>query len=262
MSTIKYTAEVLLPIVKNSISVAEIIRKLGLRQAGGTQSYITLKIKQYGIDTSHFTRQNLGKISPKRKLPEEILIKRNSGGRRKSVMLRRALVESGVEYKCTICGIYKWNDKQISLQVNHKNRDWLDDRKENLEFLCPNCHSQTEGWCGCKYEIDLFGTAKASKRARIIKSNKKACVIKPIKTVKEKSRPQKGKWPSVNNLKDMMMKIPATEAAKIIGVSGTAIKKKCKSLNIETRPRGYWAKRSSGGIADTMALDAIENNIS
>ena len=175
MSSIKYTAEILAPIVADSRSISEVIRKLGLRQAGGTQSHISRKIKQYGIDTSHLTGQahNRGKISLRRKLPEEIFIKRNSGCRQKSVKLRRALVESGVEYKCSVCGIDKWNSKQISLQVNHKSRDWLDDRKENLEFLCPNCHSQTDGWCGSKYEIDLFSEVEISRRARARKQRQR-----------------------------------------------------------------------------------------
>ena len=63
MSKIKYTKEILEPIVKESISVAEVIRKLGLREAGGTHCHVTRKIEQFNIDKSHFLgqRANLGK---------------------------------------------------------------------------------------------------------------------------------------------------------------------------------------------------------
>ena len=32
--------------------------------------------------------------------------------------------------------------RSLTLDVDHKNDDWLDDRLENLQFLCPNCRSQ------------------------------------------------------------------------------------------------------------------------
>lgn len=32
--------------------------------------------------------------------------------------------------------------RSLTLDVDHKNNNWLDDRLENLQFLCPNCHSQ------------------------------------------------------------------------------------------------------------------------
>ncbi|MFJ8271926.1 hypothetical protein ACIQ8G_16520 [Streptomyces sp. NPDC094154] len=27
------------------------------------------------------------------------------------------------------------------------NGDWRDNRRKNLRYLCPNCHSLTETWC-------------------------------------------------------------------------------------------------------------------
>jgi len=51
-------------------------------------------------------------------------------------------------YKCKICGISEWNDKFIILELDHINGDNRDNRIENLRFLCPNCHSQTDTWRG------------------------------------------------------------------------------------------------------------------
>jgi len=173
MKHIIYTKEILEAAVKKSVSVAGVIRELGLRPAGGTQSHLNRKIKSYGIDTGHFTGRatNCGSNhkGPKKKTWQEILVKRLSGNRTESYLLRRALIESGVPYQCARCPLEGvWNGKPIMLQVNHLNRDWLDDRKSNLEFICPNCHSQTEGWCGSKgcAEITSTGLQKRERRRR------------------------------------------------------------------------------------------------
>jgi hypothetical protein len=50
----KYTRELLQEVVRNCVSVAEVIRELGLAQAGGTHSHLSRRIKEFGIDTSHF----------------------------------------------------------------------------------------------------------------------------------------------------------------------------------------------------------------
>jgi hypothetical protein len=41
----------------------------------------------------------------------------------------------------------EWNGKTLVLQLDHENGDCTDNRLENLRFLCPNCHSQTETFC-------------------------------------------------------------------------------------------------------------------
>lgn len=56
----------------------------------------------------------------------------------------KVLAERGE--KCEKCG---WEEKnpyynKIPVQVNHKNGDREDNRPENLEVLCPNCHALSE----------------------------------------------------------------------------------------------------------------------
>jgi DNA-binding CsgD family transcriptional regulator/5-methylcytosine-specific restriction endonuclease McrA len=65
-------------------------------------------------------------------------------GHLKTRLLRAGLKE-GI---CERCGIAEWLGKPLSLALHHVNGDRLDNRLENLELLCPNCHSQTETYSG------------------------------------------------------------------------------------------------------------------
>ena len=56
----------------------------------------------------------------------------------------RILKDNLLEYKCQCCSLEPvWNGKKLVLQLEHKNGNRNDNRLENLEFLCPNCHTQT-----------------------------------------------------------------------------------------------------------------------
>lgn len=144
----KYTKEILTEAVVNSTSVAGVLRYLGLRNTGGGgHSHISSRIRKFGIDTSHFTGQKWSKgktFSKRRKTPDEIFIDRSQEGIKSGTyLLRRALLEIGVPHQCNSCGISpEWNGKPLTLEINHIDGNCYNSVRENLEFLCPNCHSQ------------------------------------------------------------------------------------------------------------------------
>lgn len=49
---------------------------------------------------------------------------------------------------CNHCGIKEWNGKPITLELEHKDGDNQNNNRDNLESICPNCHSQTKTWRG------------------------------------------------------------------------------------------------------------------
>ena len=59
---------------------------------------------------------------------------------------KRIILEQGG--KCNHCGIDKWNNKPITLELEHIDGNHSNNNRENLEAICPNCHSQTDTWRG------------------------------------------------------------------------------------------------------------------
>jgi 5-methylcytosine-specific restriction endonuclease McrA len=147
----KYTKELLENACKNSLSYAGVIRYLGMKQAGGTQCHIKKRVLEYGIDTSHFTGSvhNKGKQDPKRKTWQQILyLGQPTDARTKTPQLKRAMLDYGFIYECDECKIdATWRGKSLTLHIDHVNGIIWDNRPENVRFLCPNCHSQTETYC-------------------------------------------------------------------------------------------------------------------
>lgn len=63
--------------------------------------------------------------------------------------LKLRLVSAGLkDARCEHCGAKRWSGKPLNLALHHINGDRLDNRLENLQLLCPNCHSQTDTYAG------------------------------------------------------------------------------------------------------------------
>jgi hypothetical protein len=148
MSNQKYTKELLTAAAAESSSIAGVLRYVGLRQAGGNQSHIGRLLKKFEIDTSHFTGQghNRGKPDPRRKTALDTFVVKEEGSlRTKGLILYRVMLEDGFKEECEKCGTGPiWNGKPLRLEVDHVDGNWLNNLRENLRFLCPNCHSQEE----------------------------------------------------------------------------------------------------------------------
>jgi 5-methylcytosine-specific restriction endonuclease McrA len=59
--------------------------------------------------------------------------------------IRRYITEER-GYKCECCNISNWNNKPLTLQVDHIDGNPSNHKPNNVRLICPNCHSQQENW--------------------------------------------------------------------------------------------------------------------
>ena len=134
-------------IIQQSNTYSDCLRALGLGTAGGSSTDILKRrIAELKCPIDHFNQKNKKSYQARYTL-DEILVE-NSTYANISRLKIPLVNENRLEYKCAICGLTQWLDKPISLQLDHINGINNDHRIENLRFLCPNCHSQTDTFAG------------------------------------------------------------------------------------------------------------------
>ncbi len=123
----------LLEVIKNSKDHVEISNKTGLNR----KTVSRILSENPDIDQSHLRERD-------RPNGYDIFTKHSKRNRNSKV--RPTVIENNlIEYICHTCGLPpEWQGKPLSLDMDHINGDSKDDRLENLRFLCPNCHRQTE----------------------------------------------------------------------------------------------------------------------
>jgi len=131
----KYTKDELIKIIGQCNNIKHVLDVLKLNK---TYHY---KFKELilnnNISTDHFKTYYYYKSYNNKKII--------SNGNLKIKLLK----EEGLINKCAICSMLPiWNNKPITLQLDHINGINTDNRLENLRLLCPNCHSQTDTYTG------------------------------------------------------------------------------------------------------------------
>ena len=134
--------------VKDSISFSEVLKKLGRKPVGSLITNVKITCQRHGIDTSHLLGQahTRGKILTERQTtPDEILVEGTSLNRRTEThKLRRSLIAIGVPHVCNVCGIDEWLGSPLILEIDHIDGQYWNNKRDNLQFLCPNCHAMKE----------------------------------------------------------------------------------------------------------------------
>ncbi|TFZ66042.1 HNH endonuclease [Hymenobacter sp. UV11] len=139
-------------VVAESLSVRQVVERIGLIPAGGNYKTVHNRIKRLALDISHFTGKGWNAGPRYRMLGkpfswEGILIENSLYT--STFRLRNRLIEFGLkEARCESCSLTEWQGKRIPLELHHVNGVNNDHRLANLQLLCPNCHALTDNYRG------------------------------------------------------------------------------------------------------------------
>lgn len=118
-----------------------------------TKEKISDSIKKYcktntiSNETKKKKKESLKKSWEERKKKvNENILNENFNDLKYDRIKKRILLEQN--NKCNICGIQDWNGKSLTLELEHKDGNHQNNLRENVECLCPNCHSQTSTFRG------------------------------------------------------------------------------------------------------------------
>lgn len=131
----EYSDEDVINNAKKVFSLAGLMRSLDLRPCGGNYANIKRIVQRLNIDTSHWTGQGWCKDKQ---------LKDWSHYTKAHNLKKHLIKERG--HKCEICGNEEWLGKPITLEIHHIDGDRTNNTLDNLQLLCPNCHSTTDNW--------------------------------------------------------------------------------------------------------------------
>jgi ribosomal protein L40E len=220
----RFTPEILGQAVAVSESWAAVGRYFGLNTSGGSRTRLRKLAVQWDIDTSHFAGQawSRGTSSPVRLSPAEILVLGENV--RPAAQLRRALCETGRPYRCEECKVGPtWNGRRLVLQVDHRDGNRLNNQPDNIRFLCPNCHSQTENFGIANSRILGRQQRICEDCGRRISRRANRCRFCNQKKVHPVGR-FKINWPSDVELNEMVKTTSYSATGRLLGVSATAVR--------------------------------------
>jgi hypothetical protein len=142
-------------------------------------------------------------------------------------VIKRAIIKDGlIPYRCAICAITEWNGRQLSLHLDHINGVNNDNRLENLRFLCPNCHSLTDTYCGKQLRGTHYGDENKCKDcdAAICEDSTYCRSCASFHNNKTKIE-----WPPIADLIQMVEELGYRGTGKKLGVTDNSVKKRIKN---------------------------------
>lgn len=229
--------EELQELINNSTTIVEVLTKLKVDAYNGNHKILVKRINNESIDINNLVNNRKSHLSLKMfnsnfkvdNIEKDIFAIDSIVS--KATIKKYILKNNLINYSCQKCkNTGEWLNSKLSLQLDHINGVNTDNRLENLRFLCPNCHSQTE----------TFGSKNKKK-------TKKYCLDCSREIHKKSTRcnscankfsvffrtGNKRFEASEEELVSLVKHYPMTKIGEMFGVSNNAIKKRCISLGID-----------------------------
>jgi 5-methylcytosine-specific restriction endonuclease McrA len=178
--------------------------------------HLGLSIKQF--ESNKQTRcRNYGRRSD-----EDVFTKNSTYDRSK--IKKRVIKQKLIKYKCGECGnpgVH--NGKELTLQLDHINGVHNDHRLINLQFLCPNCHSQTDTYSGRNNKTEvkekpICPECNTNTMSEGAKTSCRPCFLK--------NNPSKKIKASAEEIITKIKELNWVQAGKYFGVSDNSLRKK------------------------------------
>ena len=213
-----FTKEEVTSAIETSQNIAEVLEKLKIEVRRGGYRKVHTLAAHYGLTLPKGPRRIFveGGYKPRNKYSdEEFFIK---DVRRDGKTLTKRLIGIGVPYICAAenCGLSKeWLGSHLTLQVDHINGDNYDNRKENLQFLCPNCHTQTS----------TYGNSNAMRYSYCDCGRRKSINSERCMTCYSQENKLKIVWPDLETIINGVKKMGYVSYASTLGVTDNAVRK-------------------------------------
>ena len=85
---------------------------------------------------------------------------------------KRTRVIDEQKSRCNHCGLSHWRNEPLVLEIEHKDGNHMNDNRDNLEALCPNCHSLTHTWRGKNKDLSKQGKISDEVLLQALKATK------------------------------------------------------------------------------------------
>lgn len=131
----RYTDQDIITVAARVRSLSSLLRKLGLKVAGGNYDNMRRNLQRLNVDTSHWTGQAWNR---------DLQTKDYNQYTRATHLKPHVIRSRG--HKCEMCHLEIWMNKEIMLEIHHIDGDRTNNHDDNLQLLCPNCHATTSNW--------------------------------------------------------------------------------------------------------------------
>lgn len=130
--------------LNTSKSYHDLIKKFNLAINGTSYELVKKEIKRRKLNTTQFDKLCQLHSQSDDYSFEDVFCKDSPVSNIKKYIIKYKAKDIS---KCEICGISEWMGMPIIIQIHHKDGNHHNNEPNNLQALCPNCHSQTQNFC-------------------------------------------------------------------------------------------------------------------